>query len=221
MTRSAFCCLRNPRFDQWRLQALISLMLDTGVRIEEALTLRIGDMDLDNLLLTVYGKGRKERRVPFSFELRKVLFRYGQIRAKACPQSDLLFPSRRQTRWDQRNSLRGLHLRQDKLGLPRFGWHRLRHTFAINYLRSGGEVVRLSRVLGHSQISTTMRYVHLMTEDLQARGNVWADRDRVQRKSLFRGVRCERLHGCGACRNRRLLGGLVVAGHSKRVRSSS
>jgi integrase/recombinase XerD len=159
---------RPKTFDQWRLHALISLLLDTGVRIEEALTLRTGDVDFDNLLLTVFGKGRKERRLPFSFELRKVLFRWQQVRQQSQPRCELVFPSRRGTHWDQRNSLRGLHLLQQKLDLPTFGWHRLRHTFATNYLRHGGDIVRLSMVLGHTQITTTQRYLHLLTDDLSA-----------------------------------------------------
>jgi integrase/recombinase XerD len=159
---------KPKRFDQWRLHALVCLLLDAGLRIEEALTLRRGDVDFDNLLVTVFGKGRKERRVPFSFELRKVLYRYEQVRVRQCPRCELFFSSRQGTGWDQRNSLRGLHLLQEKLGLHTFGWHRLRHTFATNYLRQGGDIVRLSMVLGHSQITTTQRYLHLLTEDLSA-----------------------------------------------------
>jgi integrase/recombinase XerD len=159
---------KPKRFDQWRLHALVCLLLDAGLRIEEALTLRRSDVDFDNLLVTVFGKGRKERRVPFSFELRKVLFRYDQVRTTQCPRCERFFPSRRGSSWDQRNSLRGLHLLQEKLVLPMFGWHRLRHTFATNYLRQGGDIVRLSMVLGHTQITTTQRYLHLLTEDLSA-----------------------------------------------------
>ena len=80
----------------------------------------------------------------------------------------MVFPSRQGAAWDQRNSLRGLHLFQERLALPTFGWHRLRHTFATNYLRHGGDIVRLSMVLGHTQITTTQRYLHLLTEDLSA-----------------------------------------------------
>jgi len=54
------------------------------------------------------------------------------------------------------------------LALATFGWHRLRHTFATNYLRHGGDIVRLSMVLGHTQITTRQRYLHLLTEDLSA-----------------------------------------------------
>jgi integrase/recombinase XerD len=54
--------------------------MDTGIRIEEALGVREEDVDLDKLLLKVRGKGRKERLVPVSFELRRVLFRWTQVR---------------------------------------------------------------------------------------------------------------------------------------------
>jgi integrase len=60
---------------------VICFVLDTGVRIDEALTARTATVDYDNLLVTVFGKGRKERRIPFSFELRKVLFRWERERA--------------------------------------------------------------------------------------------------------------------------------------------
>ena len=78
---NALLSVKPKRFDQWRLHGIVCLLLDTGLRIEEALTLRRRDVDFDNLLVTVFGKGRKERRVPFSFELRKVLFRYDRVRA--------------------------------------------------------------------------------------------------------------------------------------------
>jgi integrase/recombinase XerD len=60
-------------FYQRRLHLLMLTLLDTGCRISEVLGLRANDIDLDNLLLTVNGKGQKQRKVPFSFELRKHL----------------------------------------------------------------------------------------------------------------------------------------------------
>jgi integrase len=97
------------------------------------------------LILKVLGKGRKERLVPFSPELRKRLFRYDQLKAKRDIRSDLAFAGFGGARWEKRNSSTLLYLLQDKLGLPRFGWHRLRHTFATNYLQ-GGDIVRLSMI---------------------------------------------------------------------------
>jgi integrase/recombinase XerD len=55
---------------QQRLHLLVLILLDTGCRISEALDVHVADCDLDNLLMTLNGKGRKQRKVPFSFELR-------------------------------------------------------------------------------------------------------------------------------------------------------
>jgi site-specific recombinase XerD len=144
------------------------LILEPGLRVSEALHLRSGDIDCDNLILKVFGKGQKERLVPFSPELRRRLYRYQQLRARKGIGGEFLFAGFEGTRWEKRNSTTSLYLLQDKLGLPRFGWHRLRHTFATNYLRQGGDIVRLSMVLGHTQITTTQRYLHLVPHDLSS-----------------------------------------------------
>lgn len=152
---------------QWRAYALACTLLDTGIRIDEALGVRQTDLDLNNLLLKVRGKGRKERIVPFSFELRRTLFRWAQIVERNRWPSELLFPTRQGTRLGQRNALRAHYSLLTSVMIPQSGFHRLRHTFATSYLQNGGDVVRLSRVLGHSQITTTMRYLHLLVSDLQ------------------------------------------------------
>jgi integrase/recombinase XerD len=152
---------------QWRAYALACLLTDSGIRIEEALGLRRSDVDFDNLLLRVRGKGRKERLVPFSFELRRVLVRWQQASERQRWASDWLFPTREGTRLGQRNALRAHYGLLKKVGVPKSGFHRLRHTFATSYLQNGGDVVRLSRVLGHAQLTTTLRYLHLVTGDLQ------------------------------------------------------
>lgn len=157
----------KPRtFRESRLHLAVLLILDTGVRISEALGLRHTDIDMTNCLLKVFGKGQKERVVPFSPELRKRLYRFEQLKAKKSIRSPLVFAGFDDAKWEKRNSNTALYLLQRKLGLPMFGWHRLRHTFATNYLRQGGDIVRLSMVLGHTQITTTQRYLHLLTEDL-------------------------------------------------------
>ena len=79
-----------------RLHMLILFLLDTGCRISEALTLRVRDLDMDNMLVTLDGKGRKQRVVPFSFELRKALFRF--LRDFGRKVDALLFATRTETR---------------------------------------------------------------------------------------------------------------------------
>jgi integrase/recombinase XerD len=153
---------------QRRLHLLILFLLDTGCRISEALTLRVSEIDFENLLVTLDGKGRKQRVVPFSFELRKAMFRY-------CKESNrtpdcLLFANRTQTKLGRRNVLRDVKLLCKKLGFtaPARTLHAFRHTFAVSYLRRGGSVFHLQKVLGHSTLEMTRRYANLVTADLQA-----------------------------------------------------
>ena len=117
----------------------------------------------------VTGKGRKDRRVPFSTELRGALYRFEQMKRGANIQSDLIFPARDGGKWEHRNALRSYYCLLHQLGLPRSGFHRLRHTFATQYLKNGGDVVRLSIILGHSEISTTMKYLRLLTQGAPGR----------------------------------------------------
>jgi integrase/recombinase XerD len=153
---------------QHRLHVLTLFLLDTGCRISEALTLKVRDIDLDNLLVTLDGKGRKQRVVPFSFELRKALCRYRK-EASRTPDS-LLFASRTQTGLGRRVVLRDVKLLCGRLGFapPRRTLHSFRHSFAVNYLRRGGSVFHLQKVLGHSSLDMTRRYANLVTTDLQA-----------------------------------------------------
>lgn len=153
---------------QRRLHLLILFLLDTGCRISEALSLRVREIDFENLLVTLDGKGRKQRVVPFSFELRKAMFRY-------CNDFDrkpdlLLFANRNETMLGRRNVLRDVKSLCKRLGFtpPGRTLHATRHTFAIGYLRRGGNVFALQRVMGHSDLETTRKYVNMTTADLQA-----------------------------------------------------
>jgi integrase/recombinase XerD len=153
-------------FAEHRLAALISLLLDSGLRISEALGLCRQDVDIDNLLIRVHGKGGRQRTVPMSIGLRKVLFKFLQRHSH-----DILLPTLNGTRCIPRNVLREFQWLAKQLRIEgvRFSPHSLRHTFAINYLRNGGNAFYLQRILGHSTLEMTNRYVRsLGIDDLQA-----------------------------------------------------
>ena len=151
-----------------RLHVLILFLLDTGCRISEALSVRVREIDFENLLVTLDGKGRKQRVVPFSFELRRAMFRYCKETNRTADR--LLFANRLETKLGRRNVLRDVKLLCRKLGFnpPARTLHAFRHTFAVNYLRRGGSVFHLQKVLGHSTLEMTRRYANLVTADLQA-----------------------------------------------------
>lgn len=156
----------KPRKSHLRTHTLLLTLLDTGMRIDEALSLKVEDIDFENLLMKVRGKGAKERMIPFSFELRKVLWKY---RAKKQPSS-YWFPTSRGDKQQHRNVLRDSKGLLVKLGInpPKRLLHSFRHTFAVNYLRQGGGVFHLQKALGHSTLEMSRRYANLLTEDLQA-----------------------------------------------------
>ena len=153
-------------FCQHRLKLIMLICFDVGARIDEVLSLRVSDCDMDNLLLTLTGKGSKQRRVPFSFELRRVLYKYiADYRRRS---DALLLASRNETKLGRRVVLRDVKLRCKYLGFapPRRTLHAMRHTFAVNYLRKGGSVFHLQKMLGHTSLDMTRRYAKLMTQDL-------------------------------------------------------
>jgi integrase/recombinase XerD len=147
-----------------RLYTLLLTAMDTGCRIEELLTLTRDNVDFDSLILKVTGKGKKERIVPISIELRKSLFKL--LRKH---EFELVFCTQRGHTLGYRNMLRGFKLLAERLGINgiRISFHTLRHTFAVNYVRHGGNVLYLQRALGHTDLAMTKRYVNLQTEDLK------------------------------------------------------
>ncbi|HXM10777.1 MAG TPA: site-specific integrase, partial [Terriglobales bacterium] len=146
-----------------RLMVLILTLADCGCRIDEALSLKWDDVDFDNLLLTLHGKGSKDRKVPFSFELRRHLFKFKQKH-----EHQRVFSTKRGEKWGQRNCYRDVKRLCTRVGIhaPERLLHSFRHTMASNYIRRGGSVAMLQRVLGHTTLQMTMRYVHIQTEDL-------------------------------------------------------
>lgn len=147
----------------WMVGAVV---LDTGMRLNEVLTLDRREIDLDNMLITVHGKGRKQRIVPMTTDLRRSLFRYMEKHQSA---SNRVFYAGDGIKMWQNNIRRdfGVICRKLDIKAMKGGFHILRHTFALNYIRNGGDVFRLQKILGHSTLEMTRRYVNLQTEDLQ------------------------------------------------------
>jgi site-specific recombinase XerD len=153
--------------NQTRTHTAAMLILDGGYRISEILELPFENCDFDNLAVKVRGKGNKHRLVPLSAEMRKTLYRYA---AKHSGPGRLLFGTRNNTLVTVRNFERDLKAIGKKLGITgvRFSPHTLRHTFAVAYLRNGGNLFYLSKILGHTSVTITQRYLQsLQITDLQ------------------------------------------------------
>lgn len=162
-TLRAIVSFKPTGFGERRLHTLILLALDTGCRVSELLTLKKAAIDLDNLLITVKGKGQRERKIPFGTEARKVLYKF-----ISKLKFEYAFPTKHGGKVSYHN-LNGDYRRLcEKLGIEKQGsFHRLRHTFALNYVRIGGGLFHLQKQLGHTTLAMTRRYTELETADLQ------------------------------------------------------
>jgi integrase/recombinase XerD len=156
---------QNPYAD--RNRAMILLLLDTGLRASELCSLKIGDVDLKSRTLTTLGKGSKERHIPFSSRTGQMIWRYlNRAREEARPDEPLFLSSGRKPMTRDRLA----HTLSDignRAGVSNAHPHRYRHTFAITYLRNGGDIYTLQAILGHSTLEMVRRYLALAQVDLE------------------------------------------------------
>jgi integrase/recombinase XerD len=148
-----------------RLLALLALLVDTGVRINEALTLSRASIDFENLLIDVKGKGAKVRRIPFSIECRKVLFKH--LRSHS---HDLLFCNRDGGKVRYDNLRRDFRKLITKLGIKGFdgSFHAFRRYFVTYSIRKNVNPLLVQRMCGHSDLQMVNRYCKTEVSDLTA-----------------------------------------------------
>lgn len=152
----------------WRRDiAIILLLLDTGLRVSEMCKLLVSDYQQESGRLMVrYGKGNKQRVVFLGATAQRVLWRYMMGRQRIRPQ-DPIFTTRDSKPLD-RGYVRQLVARiGDNAGVPSVHPHRFRHTFAIQFLRNGGNVFELQRILGHSELDTVKIYLSIAQVDIE------------------------------------------------------
>ncbi len=160
---SALIKFRPKSFNQTRAWSIAMVMLDTGIRIDEALSLEERNVNFDSDFIFVEdGKGEKSRHVPISDMLRPILYRYiNRVKPK---DGVLIFGTHKGTKMSQRNALRDVRVVERAAGVRCLSWHCYRHTMATGYLRRGGNIYKLQRICGHSDIRTTQKYIHLSTD---------------------------------------------------------
>lgn len=145
-----------------RNYCMCSLMLDSGLRLHEVVTLTIGHLYLPEGYIIVDGKGNKQRIVPLGLSTRKALSRY-LSRRPGCASTDRVFlMSNLEPVTDStlRQMFRKLKKRS---GILRLRAHLLRHTFATRYLENGGDMYSLQQILGHTSLEMVKKYVHSTT----------------------------------------------------------
>lgn len=149
-----------------RNRAIILLMLDTGIRASELCDLKIEDMDNRNNRVNVRkGKGMKERGLPFSPRTGQMIWRYLASRTDPKP-TDYLFVTKLNRGLTRTKLAEAFSIIGKRAHVMNFHPHRLRHTFAIQYLRNGGNAYTLQRMLGHSTLEMVRRYLQIAQIDV-------------------------------------------------------
>lgn len=152
--------------------AILELLYATGIRVGELVALDIDDLDDERRVVRVFGKGRKERSVPFGRPAELALQRWltGARPLLAAPgrSGAALFVGRRGARIDQRAVRTVVHTRLAELpDAPDLGPHGLRHTAATHLLEGGADLRAVQEILGHASLATTQIYTHVSADRLR------------------------------------------------------
>ena len=154
-----------------RDRAVLELFYSTGMRLSELVNINIGDFHLNNKLLRVIGKGKKERMIPYGRAAESAIENYLKMRnisfKPVFAKTPLFVNSKEKrisTRTIQRRMNNYIKLVADG---KRVGPHLLRHTFATHLLDNGADITAVKDLLGHSSLSSTQIYTHVSIEKLK------------------------------------------------------
>lgn len=153
-----------------RDKALLELMYATGLRVSEAVNLRINEIDLQNGLLSTIGKGNKQRMVPLGEEATDWLENYftdarpALLKGRAC---DAVFVSQKKTAITRQLAWMIVTKYATVAGIHHLSPHGLRHAFATHLVNHGADLRVVQLLLGHADIGTTQIYTHVANERLK------------------------------------------------------
>jgi integrase/recombinase XerC len=176
--REAAMVVEMPQGDslkQLRSRAILELLYASGLRVAELVGLNDENVDMPQQLVRVFGKGRKQRIVPFGDLAAQALGGYLAERNRlSLAQPDAnghtpVFVSTRGHRLNGREVRRLVEIVRTQLPSGRrLTAHTLRHTFATHLLERGADLRAIQELLGHSSLATTEKYTHVTLEHLRA-----------------------------------------------------
>lgn len=160
--------INEDDFEEVRDRLIVEMLYETGMRRSELAGLKNTDVRVDESLLRVLGKGDKERIIPFGSRLKERIKQYLLLRGKCVGNSQFFFVTLRAEPMGVDRVYRVVRKHLDMIpGLARRGPHTLRHSFATDMLNEGADLTAVKELLGHSSLSTTVRYTHTTFKELQ------------------------------------------------------
>lgn len=144
--------------------AMLLVLIDTGIRLGELIGLHVHDLSLEHQRMRVFGKGRKERLLPYTAPVARAITAYMLVR-EPLAQTDALWITDAGYAQSPGGFVSQFHRIARVAGVQKAHVHRFRHTFATCYLRNGGSPLHLQHLLGHTTPTMTQRYTHLTDLD--------------------------------------------------------
>ncbi len=164
------CNLPGSSFAACRDRAIIELLYSSGLRLSEITSLNINSIDLSEKILSVYGKGRKQRYLPIGGQAIIALNHWIKFRASKIKNNEsALFLNKYGTRLSNRSIQQRLDYWCKALSINcKISPHTLRHSCATHLLESSGDLRAVQEFLGHEDISTTQIYTHINFDHLKS-----------------------------------------------------
>jgi integrase/recombinase XerD len=151
-----------------RNRTILETLYGCGLRVSELVSLQLQQVDLKEQMLTVIGKGDKERWVPISDRLKTWLERYLNVRRELCLSQNTVFLNRRGKPLTRQMVFYIIKEAALKAGIHRdISPHTLRHAFATHLLENGADISFIQVLLGHASITTTEVYLHVSIPSLK------------------------------------------------------
>lgn len=151
-----------------RMRAILELMYACGLRVSEAVSLKMSNIDLDAGILTTTGKGNKTRRVPVGSSAVEWVKSYLAVRRrKENIEIDNLFVTDKGTPLTRQSIYDSIVKYSHKCGLSGVSPHTLRHSFATHLVQNNADIRSVQQMLGHADISTTQIYTHITGTQLK------------------------------------------------------
>ena len=152
-----------------RNRAIILMLLDCGLRVSEMCALDAKDVDIKGGWVRVReGKGWKERKVPIGGAVRRALWQYSKMRPQPMGGNKRYFLTEDGWQLPTERVRKMLIHYGHKAEVENVHPHRFRHSFALHFLRNGGDALTLRMLLGHTTLQMVSRYVQLAAIDLKA-----------------------------------------------------
>ena len=158
--------IKECRFSEYRNWVMVCYLLGTGNRLSTLVNIKIRDIDFENqeiYLRTV--KNKKQHIIPLSHTLSKALLEY--LKYRQGEPEDYLFCNQYGGQLSKHSVTTSIYRYNHSRGVMKTSVHLFRHTFAKNWILSGGDIFRLKSILGHSSLEIVKEYVNMFGGDLK------------------------------------------------------